>query len=73
MFGGVIGASLLNAWQAGLAFCTLALAILEESLGWFEWLSTGPRWAPALALASMLVIVELFSVPDSIPFVYFQF
>jgi hypothetical protein len=56
-----------------LVACALLLAILEEWLGWFERLVTGPRWAPAIALALMFFILELFSVPDSVPFIYFQF
>jgi hypothetical protein len=64
---------LFNAWQTGLACCSLLLTVLEEWLGWFERLVTGPRWAPAFALGLMFFTLELFSVTDSVPFVYFQF
>jgi alginate O-acetyltransferase complex protein AlgI len=70
---GVAGASMLNLWQLVLVASALVLAILEEWIGWFERLVTGPRWAPALALGLMFFTLELFSVPDSVPFVYFQF
>ena len=73
MFGGAAGEPLLNMWQVGLACAALLLAILEEWLGWFERLVEGPRWAPVCALALMFITVELFSVSDSMPFVYFQF
>jgi alginate O-acetyltransferase complex protein AlgI len=73
MFSGVVGAPLFNAWQTGLACCALLLAVLEEWLGWFERLVTGPSWSPVFALALMFLTLSLFSVPDSIPFIYFQF
>lgn len=73
MFSGAAGAPLFNAWQTGLACCSLLLTVLEEWLGWFERLVTGPRWAPAFALGLMFFTLELFSVTDSVPFVYFQF
>ena len=73
MFGGATGEPLFNIWQTGLACAALLLAILEEWLGWFERLVEGPRWAPVCALALMFITVELFSVSDSMPFVYFQF
>ena len=64
----------LSLWQFGLAACSFSLAVLEEWLGWFEWLVTGPLWAYVSAIALMLVTLEFFSVTEvSIPFVYFQF
>ena len=74
MFSGARGASLFNLWQTGLALCALVLAVLEEWLGWFDRLLTGPLWTYAAALTLMLATLEMFSVTEiSIPFVYFQF
>jgi len=74
MFGHTLGPQLLNLWQTGLALCALALAVLEEWLGWFEHLAAGSRWAYIGAVALMLLTLEFFSVTEvSLPFVYFQF
>lgn len=73
MLTGVAGAPMVNLWQWILVACTLGLAILEEWLGWFERLVTGPRWTPVLALSLMFFTLELFSVPNAVPFIYFQF
>jgi alginate O-acetyltransferase complex protein AlgI len=74
MFSGARGASLFNLWQTGLAVCALMLAVLEEWLGWFDRLLTGPLWTYVAALTLMLATLEMFSVTEiSIPFVYFQF
>jgi alginate O-acetyltransferase complex protein AlgI len=74
MFAGVVGAPLLNSWQIGLALITLALAILEEWLGWFGRLCRGPAWAYAAACAILLLAVELLGFTEAAaPFIYFQF
>jgi alginate O-acetyltransferase complex protein AlgI len=74
MFSGAVGAPLFNAWQTGLGCCALLLAVLEEWLGWFERLITGPVWAYGAALAVFLAALEMFSVTErSVPFFYFQF
>jgi CO dehydrogenase/acetyl-CoA synthase delta subunit len=74
MFSGARGASLFNLWQTGLAVCALVLAVLEEWLGWFDRLLTGPLWIYVAALTLMLATLEMFSVTEiSIPLVYFQF
>lgn len=74
MFAGEAGAPLLNVWQIWLAAITLLLAILEEWLGWFARVATGPLWVYGGVLALLLMALELFSVTEvSVPFIYFQF
>jgi D-alanyl-lipoteichoic acid acyltransferase DltB (MBOAT superfamily) len=74
MCGGSPGVFLFNSWQVGLIALSLAAAVLEEKIGWFERLVRGPRWSYAAALTAMLLTLELFAVTEAqIPFVYFQF
>jgi alginate O-acetyltransferase complex protein AlgI len=74
MFSGSPGASLLNAWQWGLAGLSLLVALAEERWSVTERLSRAPAWYYVPAFAAMGLILELFGVFDqAIPFVYFQF
>ena len=68
------GHLLLTAWHLELMGIALALAVVEEKLGWFERVLKAPMLAYASALALMFFCIEIFGVIDaSIPFVYFQF
>jgi len=52
----------------------LALAIFEESRGWFERLPEAPAWVYASAIAVCLFCLELIGFTGrAVPFVYFQF
>jgi alginate O-acetyltransferase complex protein AlgI len=74
MFGGPRGALLWERWQIDLILATLALAIMEEKLQWFEWLVKGPAWLYGTAMALLLLSIELIGVTEvARPFVYFQF
>ena len=74
MFGHPSGRSLFLPWHVGLIVVSLALAIAEEKLDWFERLMEAPVWAYASALALVLFCLEIFGVIDAqIPFIYFQF
>ena len=68
------GKTLFVDWQWGLAGVALVAALIEEKWDVCERLVTGPTWAYSSALASMLLMLDLFGEFDlSIPFVYFQF
>jgi len=74
MFAHPSGHTLFQRWHIGLIAVSLALAIAEEKLEWFERLMEAPVWAYASALALMLFCLEIFGVIDArIPFIYFQF
>ena len=74
IFSGGQSASLLNAWQWGLAGLSLAVALVEERWAVIERLSRGPAWCYVPAFALVGLVLELFGVFDqAIPFVYFQF
>jgi hypothetical protein len=74
MFSGPLGALLWDRWQIDLILGTLALAILEEKLAWFERLVTAPAWVYGAAMALLLLCLELIGVTEvAVPFVYFQF
>ena len=74
MFGHPSGHTLFQRWHVGLIAVSLALAVAEEKLEWFERWLEAPVWAYASALALMLFCLEIFGVIDAqIPFIYFQF
>ncbi len=74
MFGHPSGRSLFQRWQVCLIAISLAVAIAEEKLEWFERLIEGPVWAYACALGLVLFCLEIFGAIDArIPFIYFQF
>jgi alginate O-acetyltransferase complex protein AlgI len=74
MFGGIGGHILLAPWHAGLVLLSLALALVEEKLDWFERMIERPAFAYAATLAAMFLCMEVFGVIDArIPFIYFQF
>ncbi len=74
MFAGGRGPSLIARWQFWLIGISLAIAIVEEKLDWFEKLTRGPAWAYTAACACLLLCVELIGVTEiQVPFVYFQF
>ncbi len=61
-------------WHFGLLVLAAAIAILEERFQVEDRLIQGPALNYAAAIATMLVILEVFAVTDvAIPFVYFQF
>lgn len=67
------GHSLLNSADWKLVFLTLAIALLKEygspRVKFFQ-----HAWPRAIAVATLLLAIELFGVTDqNIPFVYFQF
>ncbi|MGA2183630.1 MAG: MBOAT family O-acyltransferase [Bryobacteraceae bacterium] len=74
MFGHPSGHTLFQPWHVLLIAVSLALAIAEEKLDWFDRLMEAPVWAYASALALMFFCLEIFGVIDAqIPFIYFQF
>jgi alginate O-acetyltransferase complex protein AlgI len=74
MFWGPRGALLWERWQIDLILVTLALAILEEKYAWFERLVQAPAWLYGVAVALLLLGIELIGVTEvAVPFVYFQF
>jgi hypothetical protein len=74
MFSGVRGALLLEPWHIGLALVSLAIALAEEKLNWFDRLMEAPAWAYASAIFALFFCLEIFGVIDAaIPFIYFQF
>ncbi|HEY1339832.1 MAG TPA: MBOAT family O-acyltransferase [Bryobacteraceae bacterium] len=74
MFFGVRGALLLEPWHIGLALVSLAIALAEEKLNWFDRLMEAPAWAYASAIFALFFCLEIFGVIDAaIPFIYFQF
>jgi D-alanyl-lipoteichoic acid acyltransferase DltB (MBOAT superfamily) len=74
MFHGHKGLPLLEPWHMGLALGSLAVALFEEKLDWFERLMDAPVLVRAAALGCMLFCLVVFGVIDTaIPFVYFQF
>ncbi len=74
IFTGGPGASLLNAWQWGLAGASLLVALMEERWSVTERLVRGPAWCYVPAFALLGLVLEAFGVFDqAIPFVYFQF
>jgi alginate O-acetyltransferase complex protein AlgI len=74
MFSGPRGELLWERWQIYLILGTLALAILEEKLEWFERLVKAPALVYGAAMAVLLLCLELIGVTDvAVPFVYFQF
>jgi len=74
MFSGFHGRMMLGPWHKGLIVISLALAIIEEKLDWFEHMIERPAFAYAATMAAMLLCLEVFGVIDArIPFIYFQF
>jgi alginate O-acetyltransferase complex protein AlgI len=74
LFTGPHGHIIWFHWQLWFVLMALALAILEESFGWFERLPDAPAWAYASAIAVFLLCLELIGFTGhAIPFVYFQF
>ena len=74
IFSGGAGASLLNAWQWGLAGLSLAVALVEERWAVTERLARGSAWCYVPTFALVGLVLDLFGVFDqAIPFVYFQF
>ena len=74
MFGTPGGAMLFQPWHIGLAAISMAVAVAEEALGWFDRLMKAPVWAYASALVAVLFCLEIFAATDAaIPFIYFQF
>ncbi len=74
LFSGPPGKLLFFRWQIWCLLAVLAMALMEERLGWFERLLAAPAWVYAAAMVLMLFSLELIGVTDvSIPFVYFQF
>lgn len=74
LWHGPLGATLLNPWQLGLAALATLFALLEERLELEDRLVRGSLLPYAIAIAAMLLVLEIFAVTDvEIPFVYFQF
>lgn len=74
MLSGEWGTPLWNAWQVALAGLALGVALAEEKWEWEDRLVRGGWLGYAVALAGLLLVLEVFGVTDvEIPFVYFQF
>jgi alginate O-acetyltransferase complex protein AlgI len=74
MFGHPGGEMLFQPWHLYLIAISLAAAVAEETMDWFESLMKAPLWAYASALVAMLFCLEIFGATDvQIPFIYFQF
>ena len=74
MFAGSRGHMLLGPWYLRLIGLSLLLALLEEHTHCFDYISRGPAWVYASALAVLLLSLELIAVTGTpVPFIYFQF
>ena len=67
------GTSVLTTGTIVLFFVSFFLAVLEERRGFLRRLSLAPAYVQVPAFACVFLVLELFSVTEKIPFIYFQF
>lgn len=74
LWRGPQGSILLEAAHFYLIGMAFLISCAEEWGAFFERVIHGPRWAYAVTMGFLLVVLEIFAVTDAeIPFVYFQF
>jgi alginate O-acetyltransferase complex protein AlgI len=74
LWRGPLGAVTWNGWQLGLGLSSIIIACLEEWLEIEDRLVSGGVMAYGVAMALLLIVLEVFAVTDlEIPFLYFQF
>jgi D-alanyl-lipoteichoic acid acyltransferase DltB (MBOAT superfamily) len=67
------GTSVLTIGTLVLFFVSFLLAILEERRRFITRLSLAPAYVQVPAFVSVFLVLELFSVTERVPFIYFQF
>jgi alginate O-acetyltransferase complex protein AlgI len=67
------GTSVLTIGTLVLFFVSFLLAILEERRRFITRLSLAPAYVQVPAFVSVFLVLELFSVTEKVPFIYFQF
>ena len=67
------GSSVLTTGTIALFFVSFVLAVLEERRGYLRRLALAPAYVQVPAFACVFLVLELFSVTEKIPFIYFQF